>query len=121
MCSPHATSNSIFWGHGTADPLSQFSLCKESVDYLKNTLGLPEASDTPETTSSKGLTFKPYAGLEHEVGPQELYDLAAWLKKTLPMQSHSQPSGEALDGGEENGQGQGQDRSIVGIYSRNAT
>lgn len=84
MCSPHASSNSIFWGHGTADPLVKFALGKDSVDYLKSTLGVPEAPDAPGTTSSKGITFKPYAGLQHGAEPQELYDLAAWLKKTLP-------------------------------------
>jgi len=84
MCSPHASSNSIFWGHGIADPLVKFELGKESVDYLKNDLGIPEAPGAPGDTSSKGITFKPYAGLEHGADPQELDDLAAWLKKTLP-------------------------------------
>ncbi|KAF8272468.1 Phospholipase/carboxylesterase [Lactarius quietus] len=84
MCSSHASSNSIFWGHGTADPLVKFALGKDSVDYLKDTLGVPEAPDAPGATSSKGVTFKPYAGLQHGADAQELDDLAAWLKKTLP-------------------------------------
>lgn len=84
MCSSHASSTSIFWGHGTADPLVKFTLGKDSVDFLKNTLGLPEASDASGATSLKGITFKPYDGLQHGAGPQELYDWAAWLKKTLP-------------------------------------
>lgn len=86
MCSPNASSNSIFWGHGTADPLVQFALGKDSVDFLKSDLGLPEAPDVPGATSSKGITFKPYAGLQHGSEPQELFDLAAWLKKTLPVE-----------------------------------
>ena len=85
MCSPNASSNSIFWGHGTADPLVNFSLGKDSADFLKNSLGLPEAS--LGATSSKGITFKSYAGLQHGVAPQELDDLAAWLKETLPASS----------------------------------
>ncbi|KAH9179745.1 Phospholipase/carboxylesterase [Lactarius sanguifluus] len=84
MCSSHATSNSIFWGHGTADPLVKFTLGKESVDFLKNTLGLPEAPNAAGVTTLKGITFKQYAGLEHGANLQELDDLAAWLKKTLP-------------------------------------
>ncbi len=84
MCSPHAASNSIFWGHGTADPLVKFSLGKASVEYLKNPLGLPEAPDGPGAPSSKGITFKSYEGLQHGAEPQELLDLADWLKVTLP-------------------------------------
>jgi len=84
MCSSHASSNTIFWGHGTADPLVPLALGKASVDFLKNTLGLPEAPDASEATSSKGITFKPYDGLQHGTAPRELDDLVAWLKMTLP-------------------------------------
>ncbi|KAH9062742.1 Phospholipase/carboxylesterase/thioesterase [Lactarius vividus] len=83
MCSSHATSNPIFWGHGTADPLVKFALGRDSVDFLKNTLGLPEVPNAVGATTLKGITFKPYDGLGHGADPQELDDLAAWLKMTL--------------------------------------
>jgi predicted esterase len=88
MCTSHASSTPIFWGHGTADPLVTFEIGSASVEFLRTTLGLSMVqSDAPDTASLKGVMFKEYAGLQHGAAPQELADLKGWLKKILPMDS----------------------------------
>jgi predicted esterase len=85
MCTSHAPSTPIFWGHGTADPLVTFKIGRTSVEFLKTTLGFPAApSDVPDAAALKGVMFKEYAGLQHGASPQELVDLKEWLKKILP-------------------------------------
>lgn len=85
MCSKHALSTPIFWGHGTADPLVTYKIGSASVDFLKTALGvsavIAEASDA---AALKGILFKSYAGLQHGAAPEELNDLTEWLKKILP-------------------------------------
>jgi predicted esterase len=85
MCSQHASSTRIFWGHGAADPLVTFDIGRASVDFLKTDLGLSavtaEGSDASALT---GILFKSYAGLQHGAAPEELNDLKKWLKVILP-------------------------------------
>ena len=85
MCSQHASSIRIFWGHGIADPLVTYQQGRTSVDFLKTTLSLSavtaEESDAP---ALKGVLFKSYAGLQHGAAPEELNDLKDWLKMILP-------------------------------------
>jgi hypothetical protein len=57
------------------------SLGRLSADYLTSVIGVPTAPDTGE---AEGLTFKTYNGMSHSIGPQEVKDLAAWLRKILP-------------------------------------
>jgi lysophospholipase I len=88
MCTQHASSTPIFWGHGTADPLVTLDIGRTSVDFLKTNLGLSavtaEGSDAP---ALKGILFKNYAGLQHGAAPEELDDLKKWLKVILPKNS----------------------------------
>ncbi|KAF8484804.1 Phospholipase/carboxylesterase [Russula ochroleuca] len=88
MCTQHASSTPIFWGHGTADPLVTLDIGRTSVDFLKTTLGISavttERSDAP---ALKGVLFKDYAGLQHGAAPEELDDLKEWLKVILPKNS----------------------------------
>jgi predicted esterase len=86
MCSRHAQSIPIFWGHGTADPLINIELGRKSVEFLKTDLGLPQPPhDAPDAAALKGVTFMEYPGLQHGAGPQELSDLKEWIKKVLPQ------------------------------------
>jgi hypothetical protein len=86
MCSSHASSIPIFWGHGTADPLVTFDIGRTSVDFLKTALGLPQVPpDAPDAATLKGVMFMQYPGLQHGAAPQELVDLKEWFKKVLPQ------------------------------------
>lgn len=88
MCSQHASSARIFWGHGTADPLVTFDLGRTSVDFLKTTLGIPAVTTEASGTSAlDGVLFKNYTGLQHGAAPEELNDVKEWLKKIIPKNS----------------------------------
>ncbi|KAF7332510.1 Acyl-protein thioesterase 1 [Mycena kentingensis (nom. inval.)] len=82
MANDHIKSVPIFWGHGSADPLVRHDLAVKSTEYLRTTLGVPDA---PESGEAKGLTFNTYSGVQHSVNDRELADLKAWLKKVLPQ------------------------------------
>ncbi len=85
MCSSHAPSTPIFWGHGTADPLVTFEIGKSSVEFLKTSVALPEVPNNgSDAVALKGVLFKSYTGLQHGAAPEELNDLTQWLKKVLP-------------------------------------
>ncbi|KAJ6501504.1 lysophospholipase I [Mycena vitilis] len=107
MVSPHAPSIPIFWGHGTADPLVTHDLGRACADFVISELGVPPApkpalsarilhwlGPPPATTvmqprAPTGLDFHSYFGLKHEVGAEELEELASWLKRALPPLSVS--------------------------------
>jgi len=85
MCTSHASSTPIFWGHGTADPLVTYNIGKASVEFLTTRLGLPAVSDNASDAASlKGVMFRSYSGLQHGAAPKELSDLKEWLKRILP-------------------------------------
>jgi hypothetical protein len=85
MCSQHASSTRIFWGHGTADPLVTFDIGRTSVEFLKTDLGLSAVTaEGSDASVLKGILFKSYAGLQHGAAPGELNDLKEWLKVILP-------------------------------------
>jgi len=81
MVSKHAKSIPIFWGHGSADPLVKYQLCKDSVDFLVNRLGISQPSSSSER---KGLSFKIYEGVGHTTNQEELDDLRSWIKRAIP-------------------------------------
>ncbi|KAF7340116.1 Delta-sterol C-methyltransferase [Mycena venus] len=99
MISSHAPLTPIFWGHGTADPLVTHALGRASADFVISELGVATAPpvslssrilgwlgpnpERPRTTPT-GLGFHSYLGLAHELGNEELDDLASWLKALLP-------------------------------------
>ncbi|PFH49264.1 hypothetical protein AMATHDRAFT_148040 [Amanita thiersii Skay4041] len=82
MVSQHALSTPIFWGHGTADPLVKYQMCKDSVDYLTTVIGIPKATQG----DNKGLKCIPYEGMAHVAFPEELDDLKSWLKNVIPKE-----------------------------------
>ena len=85
MCSEHASSTPIFWGHGIADPLVTYKIGSSSVDFLKTALGFSAVTaEGSDAAALKGVLFKSYAGLQHGAAPEELNDLTEWLKKILP-------------------------------------
>jgi predicted esterase len=102
MVSPQASSIPIFWGHGTADSLVTHDLGRVSADFVMSELGVPPAPPVSLSTSilgwlgydhparteqprtPTGLAFHSYSGLRHEIGAEELGDLASWLKAILP-------------------------------------
>ncbi|SMR42011.1 unnamed protein product [Zymoseptoria tritici ST99CH_1A5] len=67
--SPNAKTP-IFMGHGTADPVVQYQWGKASSEALKE--------------HGYEVDFRSYANLPHSAAPQELEDLAAWLKTRIP-------------------------------------
>ncbi|PBL02914.1 Phospholipase/carboxylesterase [Armillaria gallica] len=80
MLSGHATSIPIFVGHGSHDPLIKLTFSRESVDFLKDEIGIPEA--TPDNLT--GLSYHVYQGVAHTASPDELDDLKAWITKIIP-------------------------------------
>ncbi|KAI0320282.1 Phospholipase/carboxylesterase [Amylostereum chailletii] len=85
MCTDHARRLPIFWGHGKSDPLVKYQLGAESVEFLKNELGIRGApSDATDAASLRGLSFHSYPNLGHSTNQKELDDLRGWLKKVLP-------------------------------------
>jgi predicted esterase len=106
MVSSHAPSIPVFWGHGTADTLVTHDLGRVSADFVMSELGLPPAPVAslstrilnwlgPDLGESKqpqpptGLAFHSYFGLKHELGAEELDDLAEWLNAVLPTNSET--------------------------------
>ncbi|KAJ6519287.1 lysophospholipase I [Mycena sanguinolenta] len=102
MVSPHASSIPIFWGHGTEDPLVTHELGRVSADFVISEFGIPPAPAPSLSTrildflgpniarplqpraTPAGLAFHSYHGLKHELGAEELDDLALWLTAVLP-------------------------------------
>ncbi|KAJ6569608.1 hypothetical protein B0H19DRAFT_1136246 [Mycena capillaripes] len=102
MVSPHASSIPIFWGHGTADPQVTHDLGRASANFVMSELDVPPAppvslstrildwlgNDNPARTTlprtPTGLVFHSYLGLGHQLGAEELDQLASWLKAVLP-------------------------------------
>lgn len=80
MANDHAKKLPIFWGHGKNDPLVRFEWAKNSVNFLKNDLGISEATKDQPT----GLQFFAYPGLVHSANDEEVEDLQAWLEKVMP-------------------------------------
>lgn len=63
----------VFWAHGVADTEVPLSYGQEAVDFLRESLHIPEDK----------VTFKKYEQLEHTVQEDELDDLAVWLTQLL--------------------------------------
>lgn len=63
----------IFWGHGTADEEIPLDYAKESVEFLKGSLGIPE----------RAVRFVEYDGLEHQTNYAEIEDFGRWLSEIL--------------------------------------
>lgn len=84
MASDHATKVPIFWGHGTADPLVKHKWGVDSVNYLKNKIGVKEASS--EKPQEGGIIFRGYDDLGHSVDVDELRDAREWMKAIIPDQ-----------------------------------
>lgn len=80
MLNDHAKKMPIFWGHGQDDPLVRLAFAKQSVDFLRNDLGIPEAAKD----SALGVQFNTYPGLVHSANDEEVDDLQAWLEKVIP-------------------------------------
>jgi predicted esterase len=57
-------------GHGDADPVVQYAWGKVSAEKLK--------------ASGYDVDFRTYANLPHSAAPQEIEDLAAFLKARIP-------------------------------------
>ncbi|EKM59933.1 uncharacterized protein PHACADRAFT_250743 [Phanerochaete carnosa HHB-10118-sp] len=77
----HAKKLPIFWGHGTNDPLVKFIWAKQSVQFLKEGLGITETTEADQA----GIEFHAYNGLVHSASDEEIEDLQAWLEKVLPV------------------------------------
>jgi predicted esterase len=60
----------IFMGHGTADNVVQYKWGKATFEQLKEW--------------DYQVEFKTYEGLTHSADPEELQDLAQWLKARVP-------------------------------------
>ena len=76
----HAKKLPIFWGHGRSDPLVKFEWAERSIEFIKNGLGIPEATKE----NPIGVEFHAYPGLVHSANDQELDDLQQWLEKVIP-------------------------------------
>jgi phospholipase/carboxylesterase len=59
----------VFWAHGTRDPAVPFPLATSGRDRLRKAGVEVEAQDYP---------------MGHQVSPEELADLRAWLERTVP-------------------------------------
>lgn len=70
MASDANRKTPILMCHGDSDPVVKPEYGKESADKLKS-LNYP-------------LTFKTYPGLTHSASPQEIADIAEFLKKVIP-------------------------------------
>lgn len=81
LVSSHATEVSIFWGHGTDDPVVRFDLARNGVQLLQE-LGVKSA--TPGDNGNGILSFHAYDGLGHSLGAQEVEDLSNWLQRVVP-------------------------------------
>jgi len=60
----------IFMGHGTADQVVKYQFGKMTADRLKEW--------------GWDVTFKSYPGLPHSAAPEEIEDLAQYLKERIP-------------------------------------
>ena len=80
MWSDHARKLPIFWGTGTADPLVKYELATASAQTIKEG-GIKTATEEEPV----GLEFHSYEGLVHSADPEELDDLAKWLKRIVPQ------------------------------------
>jgi len=66
----HSCDLPIFWGHGTADAVVDYSRGQDAVDTLR---GL----------NFKDLDFNGYDGLAHGTSQEEIDDLQVWLQELL--------------------------------------
>jgi len=88
MATENAKNLPIFWGHGTADPLVQFTLGRMSADFLIRELGVKAVEEEENAADVPvGLSFHGYVGLVHGSNEAELDDLRDWLKRVLPKTS----------------------------------
>jgi predicted esterase len=60
----------VFMGHGDADPVVQYKWGQATAAQLKEW--------------GYDVEFKTYEGLPHSADPEELADLAGWLKERIP-------------------------------------
>ncbi|WVN87855.1 acyl-protein thioesterase 1 [Cryptococcus depauperatus CBS 7841] len=82
MKSQHSQEMPIFWGHGTNDPVVNYSIGQRSIDCLSHQLGytvLPKGV----TFARPGIRFESYPGMGHSSSPKEIEDLKAWLIEAL--------------------------------------
>lgn len=82
MKSEHAKDIPIFWGHGTNDPVVDYSFGQRSIDFLVQKCGyrlLPQGT----TFARPGIRFESYPGMPHSSCPQEIDDLKSWLTQAL--------------------------------------
>ncbi|TDL28913.1 Phospholipase/carboxylesterase [Rickenella mellea] len=71
----------IFWGHGDADSEIPLPYAKESIRFLEDTLNI----------TGDLLTFKEYAGLDHQINKEELQDFTEWLWSILHSTNQRNP------------------------------
>lgn len=76
-------STSIFMGHGTEDDVVPFAAGKGSFELARR-------------AGCTSLHFKEYRGLPHSAAPEELDDLAAFLRRVLPAEVKVAPPAPAL-------------------------
>ncbi|KAI7874631.1 Phospholipase/carboxylesterase [Lichtheimia hyalospora FSU 10163] len=72
MASDANKKTPILMCHGDADPVVDYNIGKESATFLEK-LGYD-------------IKFKTYSGLVHSASPQELADIASFLKERLPSE-----------------------------------
>ncbi|ODN74426.1 acyl-protein thioesterase 1 [Cryptococcus amylolentus CBS 6039] len=80
--SAHAHETSVFWGHGTNDPVVDYSYGQRSVGLLTQKLGynlVPKG----QTFARPGVRFESYPGMAHSSSPKEIEDLREWLAEAL--------------------------------------
>lgn len=80
MMSDHARTLPIFMGHGTADPVVAFQHGQNSAEYLTLDCGFKKATEE----ALVGVTFKSYDSLGHQSSPEELTDVAEFLRNVIP-------------------------------------
>lgn len=64
-------STPIFHGHGTADPLVQYTMATKSREYLLE-------------HGATDYELKPYQGMPHTVKPEEIADWVNFMQRVLP-------------------------------------
>jgi predicted esterase len=78
--SDYARTLPIFIGHGTADPVVPFKLGQRAVEHLTSNCGIKMATKE----GLVGVTFKSYGSMGHHSSPQELDDIAEFLRRAIP-------------------------------------
>lgn len=72
----------VFHGHGSRDPIVQYTYGQRSVEYLRDSVGMGEARE--EGGRPKGVRFETYKGMPHSACPEEIEHVGQWLEKVLP-------------------------------------